>query len=199
MHTKVAANIKKAQKHYKKGYDERNNTSFVVKIGDQVLLRNKKNAARQGGKMESKFFKDVYIVVRVHENGNVNVKNSKSGVELAKTFPPDQIKKYLEPISTHMLTGPDCHAEDFVPDRGCTPVSVPYPNEAKAYDDKPSTEPPMPHPDEPRSVSKKLPTEPLLNSTAINEGKYMVKGSVTLIVNKPINYTKMHRHTSKIH
>ena len=153
LHTCIATNINKVQKTYKKGYDECNNTSFKVSVGNQVLLKNKRNQARKGGKMEISFFKDVYIVTKVHDNGNVNVCNSKTGLILEKTFPPDFIKKYLEPISTHMMVGPECHSDDFAPEAGSTPMCSSYPHE-------------------PKPVSSKEPIKPLLNITAIADGEY---------------------------
>ena len=61
MHDKACANIKKAQANQKRQYDAKHNTNTHLKVGDKVLVENKRNDGRKGGKLDVRFPGGPYI------------------------------------------------------------------------------------------------------------------------------------------
>ena len=91
----VDRNIKNAQSHQKKNYDKRHE-AFSFSIGDEVLKKNMKNKHRMGGKLDVKWL-GPYVITRLTEDGNFELRCSKSGTPLKQRVPITHLKKYIHP------------------------------------------------------------------------------------------------------
>ena len=88
--------IKASQERMVKYHQRRNSAKGQeFKVGDQVLLRNKKRDDRKGGKMETTWSKDVYEVIAVRGRSTYKLKNIVSSIYLQKTVNGVHLKKYV--------------------------------------------------------------------------------------------------------
>lgn len=91
----MSARIKSAQQKMIRYHQMRNASSgSQLKLGDHVLLRNKKRDDRKGGKMESTWSSDVYEIVDVRGRSTFKLKNLSSNIYLQKVVNGIHLKKY---------------------------------------------------------------------------------------------------------
>lgn len=89
---KATSNIRKAQDHYSRNYNERN-AGEPLFIGDKVLKLNVKRIGRKE-KFLPKWI-GPYVIVNVTKTGSYVLKD-KYAKEMKKPIPPQQVKKYFE-------------------------------------------------------------------------------------------------------
>ena len=90
---KAESNIKKAQAHQQKCYNNRNSPDDF-EIGDEVLLKEMKNSNRSGGKLEDRFV-GPYVIFDVVRKGVFRLTNGKT--PLKKTVNVSRLKRYFRP------------------------------------------------------------------------------------------------------
>ena len=90
---KADANIKKAQAHQQKCYNNRNSPDDF-EVGDEVLLKEMKNSSRSGGKLEDRFV-GPYVIFDVVRKGVFRLTNGKT--PLKKTVNVSRLKRYFRP------------------------------------------------------------------------------------------------------
>ena len=73
MHDKARANIKKAQDNQKRQYDTKHNTNTHLKVGDKVLVENKQNDGRKGGKLDVRFPGGPYQIIEDLSKGRFHL------------------------------------------------------------------------------------------------------------------------------
>jgi hypothetical protein len=88
---KAMSNIEKAQERQKKHYDAKHKPP-CFKEGDVVLLRNKRNEQRKGGKLEQPW-SGPYTVSRLLSKGVCKLQNN-DGVELKTSYNSSRLKIY---------------------------------------------------------------------------------------------------------
>ena len=76
VHDKARANIKKAQDNQKRQYDAKHNTNTHLKVGDKVLVENKRNDGRKGGKLDVRFPGGPYEITEDLGKGRFRLRGS---------------------------------------------------------------------------------------------------------------------------
>ena len=118
IHDKVKAqamlNIEKAQDRQKKAYDAKHQ-SLRFKEGDAVMLKNMKNEARKGGKLEQAW-SGTYTVSRVLPKGVYKLRND-DGTELKTSYNSTRVKVYFQPFQSQIKRNPS-------PEKPSEPISV---------------------------------------------------------------------------
>ena len=94
-------NIDKAQEWQKKLYNAKHQP-LRFKEGDTVLLRNLRNEARKGGKLE-RAWSSSYTISKVLPNGLYRLLNE-DGTELKTSFNSSRLKVYHHPVQSHLNT-----------------------------------------------------------------------------------------------
>ena len=90
VHDKALANIKKAQDNQKRYYDAKHNTNTHLKVGNKVLVENKRNDGRKGGKLDKRFPGGPYEVIEDMGKGRFRLRG-----------PDGKIRKQL--VNNHRL------------------------------------------------------------------------------------------------
>ena len=93
----ATANIKKAQEKQKRDYNSRHKSSFAIKVGDSVLLKNNKRNDRKRGKFSSRWIRP-HIVKDLSRKGLTTLENS-NDVILNIKYNQSQLKPYTEAMS----------------------------------------------------------------------------------------------------
>ena len=91
----ATTNIKKTQEKQKRDYDSRHKSSFAMKVGDSVLLKNNKRNDRKGEKFSFRWI-GPYIVKVLSRKGLTTLEN---GVILKYKYNQSQLKPYIEGMS----------------------------------------------------------------------------------------------------
>ena len=94
-------NIEKAQERQKKSQDAKQQP-LRFKEGDTVLLRNLRNEARKGGKLE-RAWSGPYTISKVLPKGLYNLRNE-DGTELKTSFDSSRLKIYYHSVQSHINT-----------------------------------------------------------------------------------------------
>ena len=89
----VDKNIKNAQKHQKKCFDQRNKSSKTYAVGERVLIKNAARIRRFGCRLGPRFL-GPYCVVKSLPKGRVKLKNMSSGVILKNVYHSTNLKLY---------------------------------------------------------------------------------------------------------
>ena len=87
-------NIKKIPEKQKRDFDCRNLSWTNVKVGDRVLLENKRRHDRKGGKFSYRWL-GPYTVKALIKNGLASLESSK-GIVLKKKYNSALLKLYIE-------------------------------------------------------------------------------------------------------
>ena len=90
-------NINKAQERQKKSYDAKHQP-LKFSEGDSVLLRNMRNEARKGGKLE-RAWSGPYTINRVLPKGLYRLRNE-DGTELKTSYNSSRLKVYHPPVKS---------------------------------------------------------------------------------------------------
>ena len=93
IHSRMVEKIKMAQDRMRR-YHRNRNSNPEFKVGEKVLLRNKKRDDRKGGKLESSWSSEVYIVDQVKGRSTYYLKHN--GRRLKKLVNGAHLKKYTE-------------------------------------------------------------------------------------------------------
>ena len=104
-------NIEKAQERQKKSQDAKQQP-LRFKEGDIVLLRNLRNEARKGGKLE-RAWSGPYTISKVLPKGLYNLRNE-DGTELKTSFDSSRLKIYYHSVQSH----PNTNTQVEIPLRG---------------------------------------------------------------------------------
>lgn len=94
LHARMMEKIKKAQENMIRLHHRRNSAP-EFKVGDKVLLRNKKRDDRKGGKLETTWSATVYRIEIVKGRNTYNLANPE-GIRLRKQVNGCHLKKYIE-------------------------------------------------------------------------------------------------------
>ena len=94
-------NIDKAQGRQKKSQDAKHQP-LTFKEGDTVFLRNLRNQARKGGKLE-RAWSGPYTISEVLPKGLYNLRNE-DGIELKTSFDSSRLKIYYYSVQSHPNT-----------------------------------------------------------------------------------------------
>ena len=92
---KAMQNINKAQERQKKSYDAKHQP-LKFKEGDVVLLRNMRNEARKGGKLQQPW-SGPYTISKVLPKGLYRLRNQ-DGTELKTSYNSSRLKVYYQPV-----------------------------------------------------------------------------------------------------
>ena len=87
-------NIKKAQEKQKRDFDRLHLSSTNVKVGDRVLLENKRRHDRKGGKSSYRWL-GPYTVKVLNKNG-LALSESSKGTVLKQKYNSALVKPYIE-------------------------------------------------------------------------------------------------------
>ena len=95
MKAQAIQNIEKAQERQKKSYDAKHQP-LKFKEGDTVLLKNLRNEARKGGKLE-RAWSGPYTISKVLPNG-LHKLRKEDGTELRTSVNSSRLKIYYQPV-----------------------------------------------------------------------------------------------------
>ena len=107
IHEAAGRNIKKTQEKQKRNFDCRHVSSTNVKVGDSILLENKRRHDRSGGKFSYRWL-GPYTVKALSKNGLASLESSK-GIVLKQKYNSALLKTYIE----------YANEEANAPDRNC--------------------------------------------------------------------------------
>ena len=91
--SKASSNIEKAQERQKKNYDKKHKP-VEFEVGDKVLLRNSRDDARKGGKLQAPWGKGTYTIAECLPKNLYRLKNEQ-GNELSKKYNSARLKPYV--------------------------------------------------------------------------------------------------------
>ena len=94
IHEATGRNIKKSQEKQKRNFDRRHLSSTNVKVGDRVLLENKRRHDRKGEKFSYRWLRP-YTVKALNKNGLASLESSK-GTVLKQKYNSALLKPYIE-------------------------------------------------------------------------------------------------------
>ena len=89
--------IKKVQEKQKRDFDRRHLSSTNVKVGDRVLLENKRRHDRKGGKFSHRWL-GPYTIKALNRNGLAWLESSKS-IVLKQKYNSALLKPYIEYVN----------------------------------------------------------------------------------------------------
>ena len=94
IHEATGRNIKKSQEKQKRNFDRRHLSSTNVKVGDRVLLENKRRHDRKGEKFSYRWLRP-YTVKALNKNGLASLESSK-GIVLKQKYNSALLKPHIE-------------------------------------------------------------------------------------------------------
>ena len=94
IHKAAERNIKKAQGKQQGDFDRQHLSSTNVKVGDRVLLENKRRHDKKGGKFSYRWLRP-YTVKALNKNGLASLESSKS-IALKQKYNSALLKPYTE-------------------------------------------------------------------------------------------------------
>ena len=116
IHEAAGRNMKKSQEKQKHDFDRRHLSSTNVKVGDRLLLENKRRHDRKGGRFSYRWL-GPYTVKALNKNGLSSLESSK-GIVLKQKYNSALLKPYIE-YASEEANAPDRNNKerfDNVPD-----------------------------------------------------------------------------------
>ena len=95
LHPNAHFTIKKSSARQKKNYDMKNAMPTKLAVGDLVLKIRQKNIGRKGGRLDDRTEEQLYRVVSIMSNGNLQLQGEKSKEMYPHSVPPCQVKRFL--------------------------------------------------------------------------------------------------------
>ena len=95
LHANSHLNIKKSSARQKKNYDMRNAMPMKLAVGNLVLKIRQKNLGRKGGRLDDRTKEQLYQVVSIMYNGNLQLQGEKSKEMYPHSVPLCQVKRFL--------------------------------------------------------------------------------------------------------
>ena len=103
LHPNAHLNIRKSTAR-KKNYDMRNAMPTKPAVGNLVLKIRQKNLCRKGGRLDDRTEEELYRVVSIMSNGNLQLQGEKSKKMYPHSVPPCQVKRFLLKKRSHPIS-----------------------------------------------------------------------------------------------